>query len=179
MLYPQYCPCILKTYPLLGPTPYNKVFKKRLRSISASSCAVPPLTNEPTNTNEKQFVCWSFTNHFISSCRTKQKGANWAGQGDWKNDKFFDKWSKQSHLDPWYPWHSSLWRVMRVWPGKKFNFKKIIPHHILDQFKISVSGFKLYSRKYPQLIGTVKCTAKNLKCVSVLVFSVFKSKQIS
>ena len=30
-----------------------------------------------------------------------------------------------------------------------------------------------------QLIGTVKCTAKNLKCVSVLVFSVFKSKQIS
>ena len=99
----------LKTYPIsAGPT-HNKVFKKRLRSISASSCAVPPLTNEPTNTNEKQFVCWSFTNHFISSCRTKQKGANWAGQGDWKNDKFFDKWSKQSHLDPWYPWHSSLW----------------------------------------------------------------------
>ena len=32
---------------------------------------------------------------------------------------------------------------------------------------------------YSQLIGTVKYTAKNLKCVSVLVFSVFKSKQIS
>ena len=46
----------LKTYPIsAGPT-HNKVFKKRLRSISASSCAVPPLTNEPTNTNEKQFV---------------------------------------------------------------------------------------------------------------------------
>ena len=121
ILYSQYCS--FKNIPI-RTRPHNEIFKKKLclRRISASSCAVPPLTNEPTNTNEKQFVCWSFTNHFISSCRTKQKGANWAGQGDWKNDKFFDKWSKQSHLDHWYPWHSSLWRVMRVWPGKKFNF---------------------------------------------------------
>ena len=37
----------------------------------------------------------------------------------------------------------------------------------------------LYNLLISQLIGTVKCTAKNLKCVSVLVFSVFKSKQIS